>query len=124
MIRILFLSLLSTLVLYAQQMQWEQNIPRGNDKPVVVLVEREGCPWCQKMKTQTFNDAMIIKELKDFAVVKMDQARWNRLGFETVRSVPSIFFLDNEKRVVKKVVGFWEPLDFKSDIVRVKAHLQ
>lgn len=122
--RILSLMLLGTLFLSAQQMQWEQNIPRGNDMPVVVMVEREGCPWCQKMKTQTFNDAMIIKELEGFAVVKMDQARWNRLGFETVQSVPTTFFLDHEKRVIKKVVGFWKAQDFKSDITRVKTNLQ
>lgn len=119
---ILLLGFVSFLA--ASSIQWETNIPRGNEKPVVVMVEKQGCPWCKRMKSETFEDANIKASLKEFDLVRIELPRWNRMGFEQVQSVPTVFFLDKEKRVIKKVVGFWEAGDFAFDIKRVKAQLQ
>lgn len=122
MTKIALILLLPITLLLADSFQ--TNIPRANDKPVLVLVEREGCPWCHRMKDETLQDPNIVQMLEGFHIVVMDQSRWNRLGFEQVQSVPTMFFLDEEKRVVNMVRGFWEPIDFRHDIRDTKALLE
>ena len=124
MLRGIFLAILSATVLMAGSIEFLNTIPRSNDKPVLVVVERDGCPWCRKMKNETLQDKMVVQDLKNYFVVIMDQERWNRLGFEKVQSVPTMFFLDNEKRVLSKVVGFWDARDFRVDIRNANSKLQ
>jgi thiol:disulfide interchange protein len=109
---------------FASQLNWQNNIPRGNEKPVMVLVEKESCPWCKRMKSQTLQDDKVVTALQKYDTVLISLERWNRMGFESVTSVPTVFFLDNEKRVVKKVVGFWEANDFLVDIRAADKKLQ
>lgn len=123
MVRGLFLAIIATSFLFAGSMQFQNSIPRDNDKPVLVVVERDGCPWCRKMKNETLQNEAVINDLNGFHVVVMDQAKWNRLGFENVQSVPTMFFLDNEKRVLLKSVGFWDAQDFRVDIRNAKAKM-
>jgi len=123
MLRGIFLAILGATILFAGSMEFQNNIPRDNDKPVLVVVEKDGCPWCRKMKNETLQNKDVVKDLSDFHVVVMDQNRWNRLGFENVQSVPTMFFLDEEKRVVSKVLGFWDARDFQVDIRNAKAKM-
>jgi len=109
---------------FALELNWQSNIPRGNEKPVMVLVEKESCPWCKRMKSQTLRDDKVVTALQKYDTVLISLERWNRMGFESVTSVPTVFFLDNEKRVIKKVVGFWEANDFLVDIRAADKKLQ
>lgn len=124
MIKKILLLLSISILAFGADAKWQTNIPRGNDKPVVVMVEKQGCPWCKKMKENTFTNGKVLENLKDFHLVLIGIQRWNRMGFEQVTSVPTIFFLDNEKRVVKKAVGYWEAGDFLVDIKAAKDALK
>ncbi|MGM0534019.1 MAG: thioredoxin fold domain-containing protein [Campylobacterota bacterium] len=121
--KFILLLLTGSTLLFANSLQWQNTMPVKSDKPLMVFVEKSGCPWCQKMKNNTFKDDKVINALQAYTPVRMSIKRWNRLGFEQVNSVPAIFFFDRDKTQVHKTSGYWEPMDFLFDIKKASQKL-
>ncbi len=81
-----FLAVLSTL-LCADGVVWEKNIlaavekGKKTGKPVMILVSKDGCRWCDHLRENTLRDPQVIKELNSHFV--------NVEGFTNRGEVPS-----------------------------------
>ncbi len=123
MMRSLLLSLLLSLSAFGASLEWEDSLDDVIDAPAMVMIETAYCPWCKRMKFTTLRDEKVVKELAPFTAVRMYKSDWNRLQIDHVKMVPTVYFLDHNKKIIKKVVGFWEASDFLTDIKDVKEQL-
>lgn len=112
-------------------LDWAQNLDKAfatgkkEHKNVMVLVEGEHCRWCKKMKGRTLTDEGIEERLKKYVVVKvMREDKTAMAKLPPIDGVPTIFFMDDDKRIIEKVVGYFNVEDFTSYIndVETKQH--
>jgi thioredoxin-related protein len=94
-------------------------------KLVMVMVESSFCRWCKKMKHRTLEDASLEKRLEKYILVKVmrDDAKAIAV-LPKVGGVPTIFFMDSEKKVIESVVGYFDVRDFTSYIDDVEKIVQ
>lgn len=94
-------------------------------KLVMVMVESSFCRWCKKMKHRTLEDASVEKRLEKYILVKVmrDDAKATAV-LPKVGGVPTIFFMDSEKKVIESVVGYFDVRDFTSYIDDVEKIVQ
>ena len=89
-----------------------------NGKVIMIDVVRTECRFCIAMEKEVFENKEMIKWLsKRFIPVKvnLDKDRMP-LGI-TISFTPSFFFINKDLKVVKKVPGAWNIVDFK-DLTR------
>ncbi len=86
---------------YAQALR----VAKNSKKSLFILIGKENCPWCNKLKNTTLQDRKLTELLnRDFVVVLLDK---NRDKFPTQYDpsrVPVIYMANfNEKVFVKKL---------------------
>jgi thioredoxin-related protein len=83
----------------------------------MVMVEGEHCRWCKKMKGRTLTDDAVEKRLENFVVVKVMREDSNAMAkLPPIEGVPTIFFMESDKAIIEKVVGYFNVEDFISYI--------
>ncbi len=108
-------------------LQWHSDINRAytiaakENKHVIVMVANEYCPWCRKMKEQTFTDTRIKEKLEKYTLVIMkhtDKSVFKHIpAFNGI--VPSLFFMYPKRELIDKVVGYFSAddlLEYINDI--------
>ena len=86
-------------------------------KTVMVFVEGENCSWCRKMKGRTLTEDSVVDRLEKFVVVKvMREDPKSMAVLPQIQGVPTIFFMDSNKKVIESVVGYLRVRDFTSTI--------
>ena len=86
-------------------------------KNIMVMVEGEHCRWCTKMKGRTLSDDVVEKRLKKFVIVKVMREDTNVMAkLPSVKGVPTIFFMKENKEVLEEIIGYFNVEDFISYI--------
>jgi thioredoxin-related protein len=82
-------------------------LAKKEHKDVMVMVEGENCRWCKKFKHRTLTDESVEKRLEKFIVVKVmreDEAVIATLP--PIQGVPTVFFMTENREVIKDVLGY------------------
>ncbi|SFV56488.1 hypothetical protein MNB_SV-6-1699 [hydrothermal vent metagenome] len=117
---LIYLYLLLFTNLSAQELKWESSLSVAFEKsalqkkPLMVLVEKEHCRWCKKMKSETLSDRNISKRLDDFVLVKVDKNDIDSDELPYARYVPTIYLFSPKKELLIKVSGYYVVEDFDS----------
>jgi len=118
--------LLLTLSLFAD-IQWQKDLSTAfslaqkEHKNVMVFVEGKHCRWCKKMKHRTLSEERVENALKTFIAVKVFQEESEAMkSLPEIEGVPTIFFMDTNKKVFKKIAGYYAEDDFIAMIKNVK----
>jgi len=90
-------------------------VAKKEDKTIMVFVEGEHCKRCKKMKHHTLSDDAIEKRLEKFVLVKvMKEDGVAMSALPSVRSVPAIFFVKDNKAIIEEIIGYFDVADFIS----------
>ncbi len=76
-------------------------------KPLVLILSREGCPWCEKLFNETMEDPRVITLDKEFEWSKVNGEKYHELmdSYE-MDSYPSIVILNKNGEVIEKIAGY------------------
>ena len=115
-------TLFSTTI-FANELVWQKDIAtafekaKKENKIVMVMVEGKHCRWCKKMKYRTLSDDSVLKRLESYIAVKVMREDANAVkDLPEINGVPTIFFMKENKKVLKSVVGYYDVFDFTSYI--------
>ena len=123
----LFIVLLLFSAWLSADIHWQKDIPtaielaKKEHKIIMVFVEGENCRWCKKMKYRTFGDEKVEQRLQPFISVKV--MRENKEAVKhlpAIQGVPTIFFIDTDKKLLQDVIGYFDVDDFISYIDTVE----
>jgi len=117
--------LLLSSTLFSQE--WVKDIDtaftlaKKEHKTVMVFVEGKNCSWCRKMKGRTLTEDSVKKRLEKFVVVKVMREDPESMAIlPQIKGVPTIFFMNSNKKVLESVVGYLRVRDFISYIDNVE----
>ena len=118
--------LLSTLSLFAD-ISWQKELSTAfsmaqkEHKMVMVFVEGKHCRWCKKMKHRTLSEESVEKALKNFVTVKvMEEDAEAMKSLPKIEGVPTIFFMNADKKVLETIAGYYGGEDFIAMVKNVK----
>ena len=82
-------------------------LAKKEQKDVMVLVEGENCRWCKKFKHRTLTDESVEKRLEKFILVKVMREDDSVMSvLPPVEGVPTVFFMTEERAVIKEILGY------------------
>ena len=123
----LLLGTLFSTTLFAGEIVWQKDIATAFDKAqkenkvLMVLVEGEHCKWCKKMKHRTLSDDSVLERLAPYILVKVMREDSEAIkDLPAINGVPTIFFLNANKKVLESVVGYYNIVDFAGFIDSVE----
>ncbi|MBN1906198.1 MAG: thioredoxin fold domain-containing protein [Deltaproteobacteria bacterium] len=80
---------------------------KKKDKPLVLILSREGCPWCERLFDETMEDPRVINLDKEFVWAKMNGEKYHELmDTYEMDSYPSIVILNKNGEVIEKIAGY------------------
>lgn len=80
---------------------------KRSGKPILVDFMATWCPPCQMMEEQTYPDAALIRESRQWVMVKVDVDKYPDVAAKYgASSLPTIGFLRPDGRPIKGVAGF------------------
>ena len=90
------------------------NQASDSDKIIMIDFMAQWCPPCKKMDQETFSDQNVIEKLNEFILLKIDVDKQQNVAKKyngNARKyggmgIPNILFLDKEKNIVHRIVGF------------------
>ena len=122
--------LFSVLLMFTQlfaDIDWQKDLSSAfakaakEDKVVMVMVEGEHCKWCKKMRYRTLGDESVEKKLSHYVNVRVLEENENAVKtLPKIDGVPTIFFMCADKKVIQKLVGYYDVDDFLSFITTVE----
>ncbi|WP_457749576.1 thioredoxin family protein [Sulfurimonas sp.] len=96
-------------------------LQKKNNKIIMIDVMRSECHYCIAMEKKVFDDPQMSKWIqKRFIPVKVN------LDFDElplglhVYFTPTFFFVDKNKKILKKIPGSWNIQDFKDLTKNIK----
>ncbi len=93
---------------------------KKEQKPLFLFIERSDppCHWCENMKKRTLANPRIASFIQtNFILAKVDKYSDCYPAKLRPRYVPTIYIIDPQKdKVIKTIVGFWQPKEFQSDL--------
>jgi len=123
----LFIVLLLFSVWLFADIHWQKDIPTAIDlakkenKTIMVFVEGENCRWCKKMKYRTLSDEKVEQRLQSFIAVKVMRENKEAVkNLPAIQGVPTIFFINTDKKLLQDVIGYFDVDDFISYIDSVE----
>jgi len=122
---ILLFTQLSADVVWQKDFSQALELAKKEQKVLMLFVESKSCRWCKKMKSRTLSNEMVIKRLKPYVSVKVMRDNKDVLrDLPAINGVPTIFFMTVDKRVLEKVVGYFNVEDFLSYIDDVEKKVE
>ncbi len=89
-------------------------LQKKSKKIIMIDIVRNGCHYCEDMDRDVFQNAAMSKWIEErFISVKMNIDKEELpLGIK-VDFTPMFYFVNAEKKIVKKIPGSWNIEDFK-----------
>ena len=86
----------------------------NSNKLIMIDFMAEWCPPCKKMDKTTFSNTNIVKKSNEFIPVRIDVDKQKHIAEEyngNARKyggigIPNILFLDQDKKIIRHIVGF------------------
>lgn len=108
---------------------WQTNVEeacrvaRQHNLPVLVFVTSAHCPYCTKMKEQTFRSTSVIKEVDaNFIPLRIERgsnpALERQLG---IKSYPTTVVLRGDKAEMARMAGFIPPPQFLGNLKKIES---
>jgi len=118
------LTLLALISFSLAEINWQPNyntakaIAKKSGKPMLVILVSHTCRWCIKLENRTLQNPKVVDYVNRFFVpVIVYRDKKNFPDFIRSSMVPTTFFLTpNEKKIIQPSVGYWEPIDYLSDL--------
>ena len=106
------------------EVNWQPNYNTAKEeakksgKPMLVILVSHTCRWCRKLENRTLQNPKIVNYVNNFFVpVIVYRGEGDYPEFIRSSMIPTTFFLTpNEKMIMKPSVGYWEPIDYMSDL--------
>jgi thioredoxin-related protein len=101
---------------------WDKalELAKKSRKPIIVDFYTEWCGWCEEMDKKTFKDSLVSVRLgNEFVAVKLDAEReiGKKIAMKyRVNSFPTIGYFESNGKLIKKIAGFKEPVNFHKDL--------
>ncbi|WP_456451472.1 thioredoxin family protein [Hydrogenimonas sp.] len=92
---------------------------KKQNKPMMVLLVSHTCKWCRKLENRTLQNPEIVAFVNKHFVPVIVYREDRNFPTDRIRSslVPTTFFLTpDEKNLIKPVMGYWEPMDYMTDL--------
>lgn len=101
-----------TFTLYSSELNIYKDFEDVKGAKSFVLVVEDYCPWCKKFKKDVMSDKEVITALNSFKSAVLMKNEWNKEGIGHVRFVPTIFFLDKDKKILARNDGYMNKEEF------------
>ena len=89
-------------------------LQKKSNKIIMIDVVRTGCHYCEDMEKKVFENAAMAEWLDErFIVVKMNLDKEQLPFGMKVDFTPTFYFVNADKKIVKKIPGSWSIEDFK-----------
>ncbi|DAB39596.1 MAG TPA: thioredoxin family protein [Sulfurovum sp. UBA12169] len=105
--------------LFGTELVWQKDIDAAFEiaqkehKNIMLMVESQNCRWCKKMEDETLADENVQKRLASYSLVKVSRGEERIMDqLPMIHGVPTIFFMTPEKKILQKVVGYFNVEDF------------
>ena len=105
--------------LFGTELVWQKDIDAAFEiaqkehKNIMLMVESQNCRWCKKMEDETLADENVQKRLAAYSLVKVSRGEERIVDqLPMIHGVPTIFFMTPEKKILQKVVGYFNVEDF------------
>jgi|GEM_PF-3786511 len=108
----LFVFVFFAAALFANTGTYYNNLDEIQGEKTFVLVEEDYCPWCKRFKQTVLNDETVKEALAPYKIAVLMKDRWNKEGLSHVRLVPTMFFLDKNKKILLRQDGFVDKAEF------------
>jgi thioredoxin-related protein len=125
--KLLLILLFSTLALSAADLKWEKDIAsaveRGikEQKPLMVLVTKNGCRWCDVLKQKTLKDPKIVTILnRDFILYEGVVDEGTVPPSLMTQGTPATWFIKGKSPMFEPIMGAVESEDFLKALDIVK----
>ena len=110
--KLLLLFITCTLLLFANELQYEHNLDKAiakadkQHKEVMMMYSAVWCPECNYMKDVVFKDAEVLEYIqKHYVVLALDiQKDTLPKGFDYI-GIPTFFFLDKNATKKNEIIG-------------------
>lgn len=108
---------------------WQTNVDeacrlaRKHNLPVLVFVTSSHCPYCTKMKEQTFRTAAVIHEVDaNFVPLKIERGSAPALERHlNIKSYPTTIVLRSDKAEMARMAGFIQAPQFLGNLKKIEA---
>lgn len=107
--RKLALVLLSAIYLFAGDITIDELLAKAKkeNKVGVVFIERDNCPWCDRMKYKTFTNRHVEKKMSEELVYGKFNNKDDSLPQHLrARNAPTTHFVNGDGEILLSVVGY------------------
>lgn len=127
MVKIVFIALLSALSLLGADLKWEKELSVAveraakEQKPLMVLVTKNGCRWCDVLKEKTLKEPKIVGILnRDFVAYEGVVDAGTVPQSLMTRGTPATWFIKGKSPMFEPIMGAVESDDFLKALDIVK----
>lgn len=109
-----------------QKVEWSNdfqgalNIAKNEERNILLVLSKDSCPWCQKLKNETLKDKAVLDLIKkNFVFVLLESPQDSTqisLNNLSSRSVPATILLDSKGREFGRLVGYMGATTYIAEI--------
>ena len=110
----------------ANALEWQSyesalNAAKKSGKIIMIDAVRTGCHYCEEMERAVFDDRNVSAWIEArFVPVKINISN-EKMPLEiNVSMTPTFYFINADEKIIKKIPGAWDWIDFHSMLKRIK----
>lgn len=99
--------------LLASPLHWESSYDaaikraKAEHKGIMVFIEADNCPYCERMKEEVLEQSYISNALKNFIPLKLNiNSKDAKKHFSGAYVTPTTYFITADKKMLEEMVGY------------------
>lgn len=126
MMKSALLLLIAVGLLFGKGVEWKNwndalALSKKSHKIIMIEAVHEGCHYCEDMQKNVFNDKTMATLIQKRFIPIMINIDKEDLPLRIDTSMtPTFYFISEDKKVIKTVLGSWNQEDFKSILEAIK----